>query len=286
MSEADALRTARLQFGNFTTQVERTRDMDIHDWLESSVRNVRYALRGLAKTPAFTATVILTLALAHWSEQRGLLRHLCRAASAVAIPQRRPAREVVSSASQGSPAVCRAGPSGRLEPSQRHPAGHHRLLLGRRLGTLRRTSRKTRARLGRAALSSSHGRRSIPGARLRSARGAIWRTECRVNQRPSMAPPFRRQPKRNRQDPPHRHHRVANRRHHARVVSLSRPRCRPLVPQSRGRSFCAEQGIDVVHRHRPPEARCDARTCARQSEQRTSEPRAGNMRRPTRRSGR
>src|SRR3954447_435539 len=64
MSEAAAARAARLQFGNFTTQMERTRDMDIHDWLESIVRNVRYAVRGLAKTPAFSATVILTLALA------------------------------------------------------------------------------------------------------------------------------------------------------------------------------------------------------------------------------
>jgi hypothetical protein len=64
MSEAAAARAARLQFGNVTAQVERTRDMDIHDWLESTVRNIRYALRGLAKTPAFTATVILTLALA------------------------------------------------------------------------------------------------------------------------------------------------------------------------------------------------------------------------------
>lgn len=63
MSETDALRTARLQFGNVTTQVERTRDMDQHGWLEASARNVRYALRGLAKTPAFTATVVLTLAL-------------------------------------------------------------------------------------------------------------------------------------------------------------------------------------------------------------------------------
>ena len=63
MSEADAARVARLQLGNFTAQVERTRDMDIHDWLESTVRNLRYALRGLAKTPAFTATVVLTLAL-------------------------------------------------------------------------------------------------------------------------------------------------------------------------------------------------------------------------------
>src|ERR1035438_4090980 len=37
--------------------------MDIHDWLESTVRNLKYAVRGLAKTPAFTATVVLTLAL-------------------------------------------------------------------------------------------------------------------------------------------------------------------------------------------------------------------------------
>ena len=37
--------------------------MNIHDWPESAVRNLRYALRGLARTPAFTATVILTLAL-------------------------------------------------------------------------------------------------------------------------------------------------------------------------------------------------------------------------------
>src|SRR5260370_20004518 len=63
MGEAEAARAARLQFGNFTTQVERTRDIDIHDRLESDVRNLRYALRGLAKTPAFTVTVILTLAL-------------------------------------------------------------------------------------------------------------------------------------------------------------------------------------------------------------------------------
>ena len=63
MSEAEAVRAARLQFGNFITQIERTRDMDIHDWLESAARNLKYAVRGLAKTPAFTATVVLTLAL-------------------------------------------------------------------------------------------------------------------------------------------------------------------------------------------------------------------------------
>ena len=37
--------------------------MDISERLESMARNVRHAARGLAKTPAFTATVVLTLAL-------------------------------------------------------------------------------------------------------------------------------------------------------------------------------------------------------------------------------
>jgi hypothetical protein len=63
LSQAEATRNARQQFGNFTTQLERTRDMDINAWLDSIVRNLKYALRTLSKTPTFTATVILTLAL-------------------------------------------------------------------------------------------------------------------------------------------------------------------------------------------------------------------------------
>ncbi|MFN7939846.1 MAG: ABC transporter permease [Bryobacteraceae bacterium] len=63
MSAAEAERTARLRFGNFTGELERTRDMDISAALDTVVRNVRYGVRSLAKTPAFTATVMLTLAL-------------------------------------------------------------------------------------------------------------------------------------------------------------------------------------------------------------------------------
>jgi putative ABC transport system permease protein len=37
--------------------------MDLGDWLESALRNLRHAVRGLAKTPTFTAAVVLTLAL-------------------------------------------------------------------------------------------------------------------------------------------------------------------------------------------------------------------------------
>src|SRR5712692_2774786 len=63
MSQRDALRHAQLQFGNYTAQVERTRDMDVNDSLESILRNIRQALRALRRAPAFTVTVIATLAL-------------------------------------------------------------------------------------------------------------------------------------------------------------------------------------------------------------------------------
>src|SRR5215468_8548569 len=63
MSAEDALRLARRQFGNYTAQVERTRDMDIAEGLDAALRNVRLSLRALAKSPAFSATVVLTLAL-------------------------------------------------------------------------------------------------------------------------------------------------------------------------------------------------------------------------------
>jgi predicted permease len=59
----EALRTARLRFGNYTSQIERTRDMDISAFLDSLLRNFRHSARGLRKTPAFTLTVILTLTL-------------------------------------------------------------------------------------------------------------------------------------------------------------------------------------------------------------------------------
>jgi predicted permease len=63
MSAEAAARQARQQFGNPTMQVERTRDMDISQWMDATLRNLRLAGRTLAKTPGFCATVIVTLAL-------------------------------------------------------------------------------------------------------------------------------------------------------------------------------------------------------------------------------
>ena len=63
MSGPEAARAARRQFGPHTHHVERTRDMDVSWWFDSTVRNVRLALRALRKAPGFSATAILTLAL-------------------------------------------------------------------------------------------------------------------------------------------------------------------------------------------------------------------------------
>ncbi|HEY6333765.1 MAG TPA: ABC transporter permease, partial [Blastocatellia bacterium] len=63
VSRSEAERLAQRKFGNVAIQMERTRDMDIARWLETFLRNIRLSMRTLLKMPAFTATVVLTLAL-------------------------------------------------------------------------------------------------------------------------------------------------------------------------------------------------------------------------------
>jgi putative ABC transport system permease protein len=59
----EAARRARLQFGNPMVQRERTQDVDISRAVDALIRNLRHASRSLARTPGFTITVVLTLAL-------------------------------------------------------------------------------------------------------------------------------------------------------------------------------------------------------------------------------
>jgi putative ABC transport system permease protein len=58
-----ALRRARLEFGGVEQMKEASRDMRGTARLESVVRDLRYAIRSLKSRPAFTLTVIATLAL-------------------------------------------------------------------------------------------------------------------------------------------------------------------------------------------------------------------------------
>jgi predicted permease len=63
MKREDAELEARRRFGNRTHQKELTRERDLFGWLDTLIGDVRYALRSLRSTPAFTLVAILSLAL-------------------------------------------------------------------------------------------------------------------------------------------------------------------------------------------------------------------------------
>jgi len=56
-------RQTRLRLGNVTRIKEETRAMGIIEWLESALRDARYGLRQLRRTPALAVAVVLSLAV-------------------------------------------------------------------------------------------------------------------------------------------------------------------------------------------------------------------------------
>src|SRR5947209_3700790 len=63
MSHEAALRRARLEFGGVEQTKEASRDLRGTAPLESIARDLRFAIRSLKSRPAFTVTIIATLAL-------------------------------------------------------------------------------------------------------------------------------------------------------------------------------------------------------------------------------
>ena len=63
MSREQAEREARLRFGNAAATRERIAEEEAALGLETLLRDVRFAVRGFLKTPAFTTVTIFTLAL-------------------------------------------------------------------------------------------------------------------------------------------------------------------------------------------------------------------------------
>jgi len=64
LSAEEARRQALVAFGGVSRTKEEAREARGFPWLEDLAQDVRYALRGLARTPGFTAAVVVTLALA------------------------------------------------------------------------------------------------------------------------------------------------------------------------------------------------------------------------------
>ena len=63
LSPEEAREAARRRFGNETLLRERTRDVDIVQWLDSVLGDLRYCARTFARTPVVTGAIVLSLAL-------------------------------------------------------------------------------------------------------------------------------------------------------------------------------------------------------------------------------
>ena len=63
MSPDEARRQAMLASGGLTVAAEAVRDQRGLPWVESIAADIRYAVRALRHSPAFTAVVVITLAL-------------------------------------------------------------------------------------------------------------------------------------------------------------------------------------------------------------------------------
>ena len=111
ISRAEAERQARLEFGGFEHYREESHEAQGWHWAETLLRDVRFGLRILKKSPAFTAAAVITLALGIGANTA--LFTLVRGILLRPLPVRAASRLVVIWDSNPGVGLSRVGPSGQ-----------------------------------------------------------------------------------------------------------------------------------------------------------------------------
>lgn len=111
MSRAEAERQARIEFGGFEHYLEESHEAQGWHWTETLLRDVRFGLRILKKSPAFTAAAVITLALGIGANTA--LFTLVRGILLRPLPVRAASRLVVIWDSNPGAGLSRVGPSGQ-----------------------------------------------------------------------------------------------------------------------------------------------------------------------------
>jgi putative ABC transport system permease protein len=111
MLRAEAERQARIEFGGFEHYLEESHEAQGWHWTETLLRDVRFGLRILKKSPAFTAAAVITLALGIGANTA--LFTLVRGILLRPLPVRAANRLVVIWDSNSGAGLSRVGPSGQ-----------------------------------------------------------------------------------------------------------------------------------------------------------------------------
>jgi hypothetical protein len=186
LSDQDARRRARVQFGNALVQRERTQDVDIALWLDTSLRNVRHAVRALIHVPGFSLTVIVTLALGIGAN--GAVFSAMDAVLLQPLPFREPDRlasltQSSEGAGESTSGAARILDWSRLSTTFQSLTGH----VMEDVSDHRRSAGARKTSDGPASFSRRLGRRPAARARVHRRGAPPWRTGGDPDQRTILA---------------------------------------------------------------------------------------------------